>query len=447
MLKMRTRSEATRKDRITWPVKIMAPFIRNVLIALYMKQNQRVAGAAMIILLVACTSPGKKNEATMTKKVKGTYGYDVEFFNEKNIETIELKDTESGAAVLLIPGWQGRVMTSTAGGTGGTTFGWINYDLINSGEVSKQFNPFGGEERFWLGPEGGPYSIYFREGQEQVYANWVVPPVLDTGHFEVTSRDPGQVTFEKDAVLKNASGTAFRLAIKRKVSLLSNDMLSSLFGIDIAAGLSVVGYQSENTITNNGDEAWTKGKGLLSIWMLGMFNPSPSTTVFIPYREEGTGVIVNDEYFGKVPSDRLIVENGTIFFKIDGKLRSKIGVPPGRAKELCGSYDSEKDVLTLLWCSLPDEPKEYVNSGWGEQENPYEGDVINSYNDGPVEDGSIMGPFYEIETSSPAAALAPGESVTHGQRVVHIQGDRKKLAGIVNTLFGLDLDVIASKFQ
>ena len=27
---------------------------------------------------------------------------------------------------------------------------------------------------------------------------------------------------------------------------------------------------------------------------------------------------------------------------------------------------------------------------------------------GPVEDGSIMGPFYEIETSSPGAELAPG---------------------------------------
>ena len=99
--------------------------------------------------------------------------------------------------------------------------------------------------------------------------------------------------------------------------------------------------------------AWTKEGGLLSIWMLCMFNPTPSTTVFIPYQKEGEGVIVNDDYFGKVPSDRLIVDDGTIYFKIDGKFRSKIGLPYNRATSLCGSYDSEKKVLTLLWCSIP----------------------------------------------------------------------------------------------
>lgn len=415
-----------------------------------MKKNNMAVCMALIVLLVACASPGKKNNAGMTQQnneaVEGTYGYDVEFFREKNIRTIELKDHESGGCILLVPDWQGRVMTSTADGPGGNSFGWINYDLIRSGKISKQFNPFGGEERFWLGPEGGPYSIYFEKGKEQVYENWVVPPVLDTESFDVKTQDPGAVTFEKEAVLKNASGTEFRLGIERKVSLLPRDTLASLFGIHIPSDLNIVGYQSENTVTNNGEVAWTKEKGLLSIWMLGMFNPSPSTTVFIPYREEGRGMIVNDEYFGKVPSDRLIVEDGTIFFKIDGKLRSKIGVPPGRAKELCGSYDSEKNVLTLLWCNLPAEPKEYVNSSWGEQKNPYEGDVINSYNDGPVEDGSIMGPFYEIETSSPAVALAPNESITHIQRVAHIQGDQAKLANMVKTLFNLDLNEIASKF-
>ena len=57
-----------------------------------------------------------------------------------------------------------------------------------------------------------------------------------------------------------------------------------------------------------------------------------------------------------------------------------------------------------------------------------------------------MGPFYEIETSSPAAQLQPQESLTHSQRVVHIQGDKEKLGQIVNELFGLDINEIASKF-
>jgi hypothetical protein len=237
------------------------------------------------------------------------------------------------------------------------------------------------------------------------------------------------------------------MRIEREVSILTSDTVSALFGIKIPEGLDVVAYQSDNTITNKSHQAWTKDKGLLSVWLLCMFNPSPTTTVFAPYKTEGSGVIVNDEYFGKVPSDRLIAENGTVYFKIDGKLRSKIGIPPERAKGICGSYDSSQKVLTILWCSLPEKPKAYVNSKWGKQDNPYEGDVINSYNDGPVEDGSIMGPFYEIETSSPAADLQPAETLTHTQRIVHIQGNEEELASIVKDLFDLDLHDIATKFQ
>ncbi len=216
---------------------------------------------------------------------------------------------------------------------------------------------------------------------------------------------------------------------------------------NIPADIKIVAYETDNIITNNGDQAWTKDKGLLSIWMLSMFNPSPETTVFIPYNKNGEGVVVNDEYFGKVPPDRLIVDSNTVYFKIDGKYRSKIGIPPVRAKELCGSYDSGSKVLTLLWCSLPDGPQSYVNSKWGDQENSYNGDAINSYNDGPVEDGSIMGPFYEIETSSPAVALQPAESLKHVQRVMHFEGEEEKLAKLVKSLFDLDLDAIAKKFK
>ena len=71
-------------------------------------------------------------------------------------------------------------MTPTAGGDEGRSYGWINYSFIEAGKKDSQFNVYGGEERFWLGPEGGPYSIYFKEGDEQVYENWVVPPVIDT---------------------------------------------------------------------------------------------------------------------------------------------------------------------------------------------------------------------------------------------------------------------------
>lgn len=100
-----------------------------------------------------------------------------------------------------------------------------------------------------------------------------------------------------------------------------------------------------------------------------------------------------------------------------------------------------------MWCSLPETSSVYVNGQWGPQKDPFAGDVINSYNDGPVEDGSIMGPFYEIETSSPGAELAPGTSLVHTQKVIHIQGKDEQLAPIVQDLFGADLNVIKTKFQ
>ena len=74
----------------------------------------------------------KKNEKMSNDKKDwspGSYGYDVEFFAGKNIGTIELKDPDSDAAILVVPGYQGRVMTSTASGYEGASYGWINYKL------------------------------------------------------------------------------------------------------------------------------------------------------------------------------------------------------------------------------------------------------------------------------------------------------------------------------
>ena len=52
-----------------------------------------------------------------------------------------------------------------------------------------------------------------------------------------------------------------------------------------------------------------------------------------------------------------------------------------------------------------------------------------------------MGPFYEIETSSPGAALAPGESLTHAQCTFHLEGDAENLEGIASKVFGEALDL------
>jgi hypothetical protein len=393
-----------------------------------------------LVLCLSCRPAGKDGDA-------GTYEYDRAFLERNGVAYLELATDDDLSRILVVPSWQGRVMTSTSGGGGGRSYGWLNYSLIESKEIDPQFNAFGGEERFWLGPEGGPFSLYFRPGVEQVFENWRVPAVIDTEGYDISLRTRNSVKFTKNARLENASGTFFNIGIERTVSLFSREELSSLLGFGLPDGLRSVAYQSENIITNRGDLPWTREGGLLSVWILSMFNPSAETTVFIPYNSEWEGVIVNDEYFGKVPADRLIVDDGIVYFRADGNFRSKIGIPPGRAGEFSGSYDPARQVLTLVWCSLPDEPSLYVNSNWGIQDDPFDGDVINSYNDGPLEDGSIMGPFYELETSSPALALAPGASAGHIQRVMHFEGEKSGLAMIVRTIFDLDLDRIANIFK
>src|SRR5258706_14825849 len=186
-----------------------------------------------------------------------------------------------------------------------------------------------------------------------------------------------------------------------------------MLGIQPDEGVQCVAYQSRNKVTNLGDREWKKESGLLSAWILGMFTPSPTTTIVIPYKdgpEAKLGPVVNDTYFGKVAPDRLRVGPGVVFFKGDGLKRSKIGLSPLRSVGLLGSYDSENGTLTIVQFNQPKGMVDYVNSMWGEfQKEPFSGDAANSYNDGPASPGAApMGPFYELESSSPTLALKPG---------------------------------------
>jgi hypothetical protein len=413
-----------------------------------MKKIHLWTGAFLIAAIhtAGCSGTGNKKNKTMEDEFsKGTYGFDAAFFDKHDIETIELRDTLTGAAVLVVPAYQGRVMTSTSGGDKGQSYGWINYRHIESGVISDQFNPFGGEERFWLGPEGGPFSIYFRKGDEQVFPNWKVPAAIDTEPFELVQKSQAAASFRKDFNLVNAAGTEMNIGVERKITLLDLDDAEKFLGTRPGGSLSLVGYETVNTLVNKGNNAWDRNSGFLSVWLLGMFNPSESGVVFIPFKPVADK-IVTDDYFGKVPSDRLIMKDSLLFFRTDGKHRSKIGISPEGAKPVAGGYDPVNKSLTILMFTLPEENSPYVNSKWGEQDDPLQGDVVNSYNDGPVEDGSIMGPFYEIESSSPAALLAPGERITHTQRTFHITGDEQELNRITTKLFGITIGEIKSVF-
>jgi len=365
-------------------------------------------------------------------------------FLEDHGPVIQLESAEHGI-VALSGKYQGRVMTSAVA-RDGVSIGYINRQFIAAGKTGAVFDNYGGEDRFWLGPEGGQYGLYFPKGKGFEFANWQVPPSMQEGEWAVGEKSSSSVVFTRAMKVSNHAGTEFELEVKRTVRVLTNqEVLSRLTGVTTLGPVKWVGFETVNQITNKGKKAWTKNEGLLSIWILAMFNPSPDTYVVVPFNKEAQGEIVNDRYFGVVPSDRLHVfaDQGFLSFHCDGSFRSKIGLGPARAKPWLGSYSETSSLLTLVDYDKPEGAKDYVNSMWEKQKEPYAGDAVNSYNDGPVEPGkAALGGFYEMETSSPAAALAPGKSITHVHRTLHFVGRRAELDPLAKAAFGVSLDRI-----
>ena len=387
----------------------------------------------------------------------GPFASDTAFLME-HTDVVVLK--KGDAAIAVVPDYQGRVMTSTYDAQTGPSFGWINRPVIKKGFVSEEERKgtleahvyvFGGEERFWLGPEGGQYALFFKPGTTFEFSDWTTPPVIDTEAFTLVEKSNDSAKFEHSAELINFSGTRFQVGIERTVSMLGIEEAAHYLGHPLPEGVKFVGYETDNRIINQGAEAWAAETGLLSIWILGMYNPSPTTTVVIPFKsgsEKDLGPKVNDTYFGKVPSDYLNVDKDILFFKGDGTRRGKIGITAQRSKGIAGSYDAEGQVLNIVVYNVQDAPNGYVNSMWETQKEPYAGDVINSYNDGAPEPGAApLGPFYELETSSPAAALQPGESMRHVQQTFHIHGTEEELNSLSVALLGTDLDTIETSFN
>jgi hypothetical protein len=356
---------------------------------------------------------------------------------------VQVLDSPGGGVVAVSARYQGRVMTSAVAPEA-PALGWINYDFIRAAEVGTQFDNYGGEDRFWLGPEGGQYGLYFPPGSGFTFAAWQVPAALQEGAWAITDQSATSITFATPMRLTSHGGTAFELDVQRTVRLLSGAEVEAAIGVEIPASTRWVAYETVNRVTNTGDRAWEKGSGLPSIWILSMLNPFDSAYVVIPLQGSSPPV-VNDEYFGKVPSDRLVVRDDHLVFLGDGQYRSKIGIGPEHSKPVMGAFIPSQQLLTLVQFTLPSGATDYVNSMWEIQTEPYRGDVINSYNDGPVAPGEPpLGGFYELESSSPALELARGESYTHVHRTVHIVGAPDVLDRISTAAMGVAVSPAAS---
>lgn len=378
---------------------------------------------------------------------ENNFGQDVAFLR-KHVEPIILRNGDD-VQVACVPSMQGRIMTSTAGGEDGRSFGYINYDAVASDEVNPVLNLYGGEDRIWISPEGGQFSVFFDPGVEMDFANWRTPPCVDTEPFDVIAQDEQSVDFHKVTSLTNWSNFTYELQIDRKVVLLSADEVLKHVG-PLSAGIRFVGHESRNQFTNAGDSPWTEETGLPAAWAIGLNKPSPDATVIVPFNRgsvDDLGKIVESNYFGALDESRLKVDEaaGVIFFLGDGELRSKLGVAPQRTSGRMGSWDAQRGVLSVVDFSMPDAPHGYTNNLWEIQDKPFCGDALNSYNDGPNASGESFGGFFELETMGPALALKPGESGMHLHRTMRFEGERDGLDQLAKHVFGVGLEMIESQ--
>ncbi|WP_243745672.1 DUF6786 family protein [Segetibacter sp. 3557_3] len=281
-----------------------------------------------------------------------------------------------------------------------------------------------------------------------VFDNWKTPAPIDTEAWKIAAKNEQSVQLEKDMNLVNYTGTRLSLQAKRTIRILTMNEIAALAGVSITEGVKAVGYATINSITNTGTTPWNEQTGMPCIWILDMFNPSAGTTIVIPYRTDVTDTsakIATTNYFGEIPGDRIRYHGNVLLFKADGKHRGKLGLDPLRARPVAGSYDAQHGILTITTFDV-DPNGRYLNQEWNTSAPPFKGDVVNAYNDGPLQDGSQMGPFYELESVSPAALLNPHESLTHEHNVFHFTGNKNELDAIAVKWLGISITAIEKSF-
>ncbi|GGB30783.1 DUF6786 family protein [Mucilaginibacter rubeus] len=398
--------------------------------------------SSLVLLLAASVSCTMRNPQL---PMKGTFGSDLDFLKAKD-SVIVLKDDSGLGQVIVSPKYQAKVFTSTADGLNGKSFGWIKYETFDLKQPDPHMNAFGGEDRLWLGPEGGQFSLFFKPGTKMEFANWHTPAAVDNESWELISTSDKKVSMSKSTRLQNYAGTELSIKLERDVEIMEPNVIQQVLSIDADTAVKTVGFNTVNSLINAGDKAWDKATGAPCLWNLDMFTPSPKVVIVVPYNENAKGKVATTNYFGEIPKDRITYKSGILLFKADGKSRGKLGIPPNRAKNMAGSYDAENDVLTITMFDV-DSTASYLNQEWKTDTAPYSGDAVNAYNDGPLADGKQMGPFYEIESVSPAAFLKPGEKLTHKHSVFHFTGNKAALNKIALKTLGISLDDISAAFK
>jgi Family of unknown function (DUF6786) len=371
----------------------------------------------------------------------------VELLKSTGNRAVQLQRSGKDAAVLVSPDLVGRVMCSTFSSKTGEANAWINREAILKGKVDPVFNNFGGEERFWFGPEGGRFGLMFG-GNESCFANYHVQEGMTSLGYNVMTQDDRSVTITADMSLQNTVGTKFSLRVERRISLLE----SCPYASEIWDPVDFVGFQSDNVVTNIGPSPWVRETGTIAMWCLGQFLEHPRLAVVIPVRD-GTngsaGPATVDEYFkdfcigDAFQRECRMNYDGWVRLKADGKIRGKVGAKKERVTGRLGSYNPNSDHLIIVDHDFYPE-LDYATGYWRPYTDAFDGDAVSVYVDGPQEVGGSEGLSYELETMSPALFLRPGQSFSYRNRTFHLRARRQTIHAVCKRFLNAEIDCMVA---
>src|SRR5690242_2597127 len=169
----------------------------------------------LTMITSACNNSGSEttSENGSDSVAAGSFGHDLQFLKQHDDSLIVLSNDDGKARIIVSPKYQAKVFTSTADGVNGKSFGWVNYKAF-SGKPDAHMNAYGGENRLWLGPEGGKFSLFFKPDSQMVFDNWKTPAPFDTESWNVVNKSDGAVTMQKNMQLTNYKGTDLNLSVE-----------------------------------------------------------------------------------------------------------------------------------------------------------------------------------------------------------------------------------------
>lgn len=358
---------------------------------------------------------------------------------------------DPGTVVVAAPSLVGRVLCTGIDGLEGETESYILPDEIRKGHRPSgpggTWNNFGGEERVWLAPEGGRFSLFFPEGEAQTMDTYTVPEPLNSTRFQTVegSESRDSVTCMASISLTSVRGTVYEIRMIRRVRLLEGSPFSMGYGDRVR----VVGFETSTTVFNAGDAAWTRETGAPAIWTLGQFKAGKRRIVVVPYRRGQTG---SDQDAVSTENFRLLNPGGTqgltayfrvdqqcVLFRVNGGAQTKLEFPHKTATGRIGAVDLAHPVLTIVESRVYPELDYVAGYALPYSGDPYDGGASSSF---VLSRESTIPPFFEMESCSPALFLQPGESYEHVSRTYHIRGPLGPLRSICHRHLGTDWGVL-----